>query len=79
VLNSDTYRTTRDIILKAALDEPRVVPIEISRLEVPTRSALSVFTTAQRQTNRWPDIPMAMVCNLFGGRNTLECNGSLAG
>jgi hypothetical protein len=75
VLNGDTYRTVRDLIVKAALDEPKAVIVEVTQLQVPAKSALSVFTSARWQISRWPDVPMSVVCQTADGRNALERNG----
>jgi hypothetical protein len=75
VLNGDSYRTVRDIIVKAALDEPRAVLVEITQLQIPSESALSVFTSARWQITRWPDTPLALVCRTLKGRKALESNG----
>jgi len=62
VLDSSTYRSVRDIVIKAALDEPRAVIVDVNRLSVPSASAWSVFTSARWHVSIWPDVPILLVC-----------------
>lgn len=62
VLDSSTYRTVRDTVIKAALDEPRAVIVDVDRLRVPSASAWAVFTSARWHVSIWPDVPVALVC-----------------
>jgi hypothetical protein len=75
ILDGDTYRTVRDLIVKTALDEPRAVLVEIAQSEVPAKSPLAVFTSARWQINRWPGIPLALICQAADGRDSLARNG----
>ncbi|OBG85086.1 sulfate transporter [Mycobacterium sp. E3298] len=61
VLDSSTYRGLRDIVIKAALDEPRAVIVDVDRLTVPTASAWTVFTSARWHVSTWPDVPILLV------------------
>lgn len=62
VLGHLTYLPLRDAIVKAALDEPAAVVIEITGLRVHEDSALAVFTSARWQVSEWPDTPIGLVC-----------------
>jgi anti-anti-sigma factor len=62
VLDSSTYRGVRDAVIKAALDEPRAVIVDVNRLSVPSTSAWSVFTSARWHVSVWPDVPILLVC-----------------
>lgn len=75
VLDSSTYRQLRDHIVKAALDEPRAVVVDVSALRVPAPSALAVFTSARWQVSCWPDVPVLLVCGHPAGRDALQRNG----
>ncbi|MGV0749457.1 STAS domain-containing protein [Mycolicibacter minnesotensis] len=61
-LDSSTYLELRDSVIKAALDEPSAVLVDVSRLTVPAASAWSVFTSARWHVSTWPDIPILLVC-----------------
>lgn len=74
-LNSSTYREVRDTIIKAALDEPRAVIVDVTTLVVPAPTAWAVFTSARWHVTLWPDIPMAMVCAHREGRAAIHRNG----
>jgi hypothetical protein len=62
LLDSSTYRSVRDTVIKAALDEPRAVIIDVNRLSVPSASAWSAFTSARWHVSTWPDVPILLVC-----------------
>lgn len=62
VLDSLTYRELRDAVIKAALEEPRAVIVDVNRLSVPSASAWSVFTSARWHVSTWPDVPMLLAC-----------------
>ncbi len=62
VLQSATYRSLRDAVIKAALDEPRAVVVDVEDLSVPSESAWSVFTSARWHVSTWPDVPILLVC-----------------
>ncbi|MEB3982122.1 sulfate transporter [Mycobacterium sp. 663a-19] len=61
-LDASTYRGLRDAIIKAALDEPRAVIVDVNQLFVPSDSAWSVFTSARWHVSTWPDVPILLVC-----------------
>ncbi|OBJ09349.1 STAS domain-containing protein [Mycobacterium sp. 1465703.0] len=62
VLDSSTYRTIRDTVIKAAIDEPRAVIVDINGLCAPSSSAWTVFTSARWHVSIWPDVPILLVC-----------------
>lgn len=62
VLDSSTYQGLRDAVIKAALDEPRAVLVDVNRLTVPSPSAWSVFTSARWHVSTWPDVPILLAC-----------------
>jgi anti-anti-sigma factor len=62
MLDSSTYRSVRDSVIKAALDEPRAVIVDVNRLAVPSASAWAVFTSARWHVSIWPDVPILLVC-----------------
>lgn len=75
MLDSSTYHDMRDRIVKAALDEPRAVLIDVAHLDVPAESAWAVFTSARWLVNRWPEVPIALVCATATGRSAIRRNG----
>ncbi|MEB4210170.1 STAS domain-containing protein [Mycobacterium sp. 94-17] len=60
-LDSSTYRTVRDAVIKAAIDEPRAVVVDVGRLRA-SASAWTVFTSARWHVSVWPDVPVLLVC-----------------
>jgi anti-anti-sigma regulatory factor len=62
VLDSSTYRHVRDTVIKAALDEPPAVIVDVDRLTAPSASAWTVFTSARWHVSVWPDVPILLVC-----------------
>jgi hypothetical protein len=75
VLDSCTYRTLRDTIIKAALEEPKAVIVDVTDLLVPAESAWAVFTSARWHVGRWPKVPIALVCEHTAGRSAIARNG----
>ncbi|BBY45892.1 STAS domain-containing protein [Mycolicibacterium celeriflavum] len=75
LLDSRTYRPLRDRIIKAALDEPTAVIVDVTTLDVPAESAWAVFTSARWHVDRWPEIPIMLVCEHLDGRSAIIRNG----
>jgi len=75
VLDATTYRTVRDAVVKAALDAPPLVLVDVTALWAPASSAWSVFTSARWLVVDWPDIPIGLVCSHVAGRRMLARNG----
>lgn len=74
-LDGSTYRALRDNVIKAALDEPAVVIVDVNGLRVPATSAWSVFTSARWHVSVWPDVPVVLACADSVVRDTLRRNG----
>lgn len=62
VLDSSTYQIVRDTVIKAALDEPRAVIVDVNGLSLPSGSAWAVFTSARWHVSVWPDVAILLVC-----------------
>lgn len=63
VLDSASYRTVRDTVIKVAIDAaPRAVIVDVDRLYAPAVSAWAVFTSARWHVSVWPDVPILLVC-----------------
>ena len=75
ILDSSTYRCLRDQIINAALDEPKVVIVDVTHLDVPAESALAVFTSARWHVATWPEVPIMLVCGHPAGRSAIARNG----
>jgi anti-anti-sigma regulatory factor len=75
VLDATTYLPIRETIVKAALDEPRMVVIDISWLTVREDPAWAVFTSARWQVAEWPGVPIGLVSIHEQDRNNLNRNG----
>jgi hypothetical protein len=75
VLDGTTYRTVRDAVVKAALDVPPLIVVDVTSLQAPSPSAWSVFTSARWLVGDWPDIPIGLVCSHAFGRRALARNG----
>jgi hypothetical protein len=72
VLGHPTYLPLRDAIVKAALDEPAAVVVEVTDLRINDDPALSVFTNARWQVSEWPDTPIGLVCTRADRLKTLR-------
>ena len=75
VLDSSTYRSVRDIVIKAALDEPPAVIVDVDRLSTPSASAWTVFTSARWHVSIWPDVPILLVCAHHQRRREIVARG----
>lgn len=75
VLDSVTYRGLRDAVIKAALDEPRAVIVDVNGLSVPSATAWTVFTSARWHVSTWPDVPILLVCDEPRTRRAIESAG----
>jgi hypothetical protein len=74
-LDSRSYLTLRDAIIKAAIDGPSAVIADMTGLHVPADSALAVFTSARWHIDRWPSVPLLLACLHDKGRDSLRRNG----
>jgi anti-anti-sigma factor len=75
ILDGSTYRTLRDTVVKSALDQPSGVVVDVTRLDAPSPSAWTVFTSARWHVSTWPDVPIVLVCAHERGRRVLQRNG----
>jgi hypothetical protein len=75
VLDRSTYLPVRDAVLKAALDEPPLIVVDVTALQAPSPSAWAVFTSARWLVGDWPDVPIGLVCAHAVGRRALARNG----
>src|SRR5437588_11501453 len=71
LLDSSTYLSLRDRIIKAALEEPEAVIIDVADLCVPAESAWAVFTSARWHVDIWPEVPIMLVCAHLAGRSAI--------
>jgi len=74
-LDGASYRTLRDSMVKAALDEPRVVIVDVNELRVPDASAWSVFSSARWHIRTWPNVPILLVCANDAARELIRRRG----
>ena len=75
VLDSTTYSTLRDEIIKAALEEPDAVLVDVSAMYAAAESAWVVFTSARWHVSSWPEVPIMLVCDKAAGRSAIARNG----
>ena len=74
-LDGVSYRALRDSVVEAALDEPRVVIVDVNELHVPDASAWSVFSSARWLVRTWPDVPILLVCANDAARQLIRQGG----
>ena len=75
VLDRTTYLRMRDAVIKAALDVPSAVVVDVTALSVPSESAWAVFTSARWHVSVWPDVLIMLVCRHPEGREAITRNG----
>ena len=76
VLDSSTYRSLRDEVIQAAVDEPRAVIVDIDRLSVPADASWSVFSSAHWIVDGWPNTPIVLVCEDRETRSAFSRSGA---
>jgi anti-anti-sigma regulatory factor len=74
-LDSQTYLLLRDTIIKAAIDAPLGVVVDLDDLDVPAPSAWAVLTSARWDVSRWLDLPVLLLTQSPELRDTLRRNG----
>ena len=62
VLDASTSAALRDSIMKATLNQPTAVIVNITALQVPAESTWSAFISAHWQVDTQPDVPIVVVC-----------------
>lgn len=62
VLDSSSSAALRDIIMKATLDEPSAVVVNVSGLQAPTNATWSSVLGVRWQVHTGPDVPILLVC-----------------
>ena len=67
-LDSRTYHEVRDSVIEAAVTGLAAVIVDVSRLDAPTVTAWSAFTSARWHVRTWPDVPVLLVCDNDVGR-----------
>jgi hypothetical protein len=75
VLDTTSYLSLRDRIIKEALEEPKAVIVDVGELVVPAESAWAAFTSARWHVGRWPEVPIALVCERVAVRQAIARNG----
>lgn len=75
VLDSCTYRSVRDTVIEAALEERRAVIVDVNRLSAPAASAWTVFTSARWHVGIWPAVPILLVCAQSRVRRVITASG----
>lgn len=74
-LDSATYLTVRDAVIKAAIGVPRAVIVDIDRLHACSISAWTVFKSARWHVSVWPDVPILLVCGQLAVRREIAGAG----
>lgn len=67
-----TYAQLRDALLKAALEMPRAVIVDVAALRVPTDATLTVFSSVWMQVSDWPGVPIVLVAARELDRRRIE-------
>jgi anti-sigma regulatory factor (Ser/Thr protein kinase) len=72
VLALGTYGHLRDSLLKAAMEIPKAVIVDVDGLRVPTDATLAVFSSVWMQVSEWPGVPIVLVASRELDRRRLE-------
>lgn len=60
-LDATAYRAVRDYLIKAGVDGPRAVIVDLAGLTIETGGALSLFAAVHTRLERWPGVPVLLV------------------
>jgi anti-anti-sigma regulatory factor len=75
VLDAANSAALRDTIMKATLDEPSAVIVNVTALQVPEQAGWSIFISARWQVDTRPDVPIVLVCANRGSRDAITRAG----
>lgn len=75
LLDANNSAELRDSVMKATLDEPSAVIVDVTALQVPDESAWSVFISARWQVDTRSDVPILLVCSNRGAREAIARSG----
>jgi anti-anti-sigma factor len=75
VLDPSNTAALRDSIVKATLNEPTAVIVNVSALQVPAESAWSAFVSARWQIDPQADVPIVLVCAQRAAREAIARSG----
>jgi anti-anti-sigma factor len=75
VLDTANSAALVDSILKATVEGPPAVIIDVTSLRVPEDSAWSLFLGARWQAGARPDVPLLLVCGNRTSREAIERSG----
>ncbi len=71
VLDVTSYGDLRAILVKASIDEPRAVIVDLDGLTVPDRAALALFSSVSEQLAHWPGVPLLLAAGHSAQREQL--------
>jgi hypothetical protein len=69
VLDAATYGTLRAALVKAAIDEPRAVIVDLEWLAVAEATTLALFCSVHDQIAQWPGVPLLLAAGGDGLRD----------
>jgi anti-anti-sigma factor len=75
LLDAGSSPALRDAIMKATLDEPSAVIVDVSALQVPDESAWSTFMSARWQVDTRPEVAIVLVCHNRAAREAIARSG----
>jgi anti-anti-sigma factor len=75
VLDSGSSAALRDSIMKATVQEPSAVIVNVSGLQVPAKSAWSAFLGVRWQSETQLDVPIVLVCANRATREAITRSG----
>nr|WP_139837120.1 STAS domain-containing protein [Mycobacterium szulgai] len=75
VLDANNSAELRDTVMKATLDEPSAVVIDVTGLQVADDAGWTVFISARWQVDTRPDVPIVLVCGNRAAREAITRSG----
>jgi anti-anti-sigma factor len=75
VLDVSNTAALSDTIVKAMLEEPSAIIVDVSALQVHSEAGWSAFISARWQLEPEPDVPLVLVCSQRATREAIERSG----
>jgi len=75
ILDAGSSAALRHSIMKATLQEPSAVIVDVNALQVPAESAWSAFLGVRWQVETHPDVPIVLVCAHRATREAITRSG----
>ncbi|AKN16246.1 sulfate transporter [Mycobacterium haemophilum DSM 44634] len=75
VLNTSNSTALRNCIMKATIDQPSAIIVDVTGLQAAAESAWSAFISVRWEVGTQPDVPIVLVCGHRAAREAIARSG----